>query len=71
MRASPTHLLEAAMPKTITVELDTDVADMLEMQCKDINTAFKDTWTPETLAASFLRHVLIDDFECHCWETLH
>lgn len=49
------------MPKTYAVEIDDESAAMLEMQCADINRAFKEVWTPETLAASFLSHLLMDD----------
>lgn len=49
------------MPKKITLDLDDPLASQLEQTVREINEACKAEWTMETLAASFLEHMLIDD----------
>ncbi len=59
------------MPKKITVELDDPIAEMLSQAVQEINEACKAEWTPATLAASFLEHVLCDEV-CNCGDqTVH
>lgn len=47
----------------ILIELENDLAELLKQQVREINREFRDNWTPETLAASLLAHVLIDSEE--------
>ena len=46
--------------------VDEKLAALLCRRTQEINRALRDDWTPETLAASFLEHVLVDDEATHC-----
>jgi hypothetical protein len=49
----------------LLIELADDLALILARRALEINSSFDDEWTPETLAASMLEHVLIDDEQIH------
>ncbi len=53
------------MPRTLRIQLDEELVAILAERALEINLKFDDRWTPETLAASFLRHVLLDDQMAH------
>jgi hypothetical protein len=44
----------------LVLELEKEVADLLKQYVWQINHDFTDDWTEETLAASFLAHILLD-----------
>jgi hypothetical protein len=47
-------------PMRLILELDEEVAKLLRQYVWQINRELQDCWTEETLAASFLAHVLLD-----------
>lgn len=49
----------------LRIDLPEELALILAQRALEINLKFDDTWTPETLAASLLSHVLIDDEANH------
>jgi len=49
------------MMKNLIVRLPDDLAETLRLTAHEINRQFNGRWTEETLAASFLKHVLEDD----------
>ena len=49
----------------LRLEIPDHLAQILEQRASEINSAFCDDWTPETLAASFIAHILIDDEAGH------
>ena len=63
--------MEMTMKERIIIELDDTLLDLLEQRVTEINSSYAGVWTPETLAASFLTHVLIDTIECECSDTVH
>jgi hypothetical protein len=48
----------------LVLELEEDVAELLRQYVWQINHDYVDCWTEETLAASFLAHVLLDSAAC-------
>jgi hypothetical protein len=44
----------------LVLELEDEIADLLRQYVWQINHDLQDCWTEETLAASFLAHVLLD-----------
>ena len=51
--------------KNLVVRLPNEHAEMLRLIADGINREFNGRWTEETLAASFLKHVLEDDRTRH------
>ncbi len=47
--------------RVLRIEVPDEVADLLKLSAMEINLRFRDDWTRETLAASLLEHVLMDD----------
>jgi hypothetical protein len=48
----------------LVLELEEEVASLLRKYVWQINHDMQDHWTEETLAASFLAHVLLDSAAC-------
>lgn len=53
----------------LIIDLEDDLAELLTEHVSNINENLEADWTVETLAASYLTHVLLDDQDCH--GTLH
>ena len=49
----------------LQIEINEELARILEARAIEINSRFADDWTPATLAASMLAHVLVDDEATH------
>jgi len=49
------------MDMKLVLELDDEMSALLSKRVQEINDLFDSKWTMETLAASFIHHVLIDD----------
>ena len=47
--------------KDLVVRLPNEHAEMLRLIADGINREFNGRWTEETLAASFLKHIIDDD----------
>lgn len=59
------------MPKTITVELEEPLSELLTMAARELSAVQSKQWTVEELAASYLACLLVDDANCVCCETRH